>query len=90
MDILPIVLACWTLYFAGLLCCVDQVYELWNTWWLPVTIVGLLLLNVTSYAVMASASMLRMADVDVSPQPSTVRFRRWESERNLLRNPQEN
>ena len=90
MDGLPIVLACWTLYFALLLSCVDQVYERWDTWWLPVTVVGLILLNFTLYAAMTSISMLRMPDVAISPQPSTVRLRRWEADRNLLRNPQEN
>ena len=54
------------------------------------TIVGLLLLNVTLYAAISSISMLRMPDVGVLPQPSTVRLCRWEAECNLLRNPQEN
>ena len=90
MDILPAVLACWTYYFAGLLYCLERVYVLWDTWWLPVSVVGILLLCLTLYAAMSTSSMLRMPNVAVSPQPPTVRFHRWEADRNLLRNPQEN
>ena len=80
MDLLPIVLACWTYYFAGLQYFLEQVYILWNTWWLQISVVGLIILCVTLYAVMAAPSMLRMPDVAVSPQPPTVRFRRWEAD----------